>query len=439
MTVSEAIRRRWTGDTWRNWAGNQWATPARVERPRDEADIVAAVRSAAAEGLPVKVVGAGHSFTDIACTDGVLVTLDDHTGVLAVDHAAGEVTVAAGTRIHDLSPRLRALGLALPNLGDIDVQTVAGAVSTGTHGTGLRWRCISDAVVGFRLVLADGSVLDTADDPEVLAVGRVGLGALGVLSTVTLRCVPAFNLHTVEDGASVDAVLADLDAHVEGTDHFEFFWVPDTRVALTKHHTRTQDEPTGGSWRRRLTQEATENLGFGLVNRVGRRVPALIPRLARALPSSGRVEYVAPSHEVFSSPRRVRFLEMEYAIPRGALPEALAAVRAVVAGLSHPISFPVEVRFLGADDIPLSMATGRDSAFVAVHVYRGTPYEAYFDGVEQIMRAVGGRPHWGKLHRRSAASLAEVYPRLGEFVAVRDRLDPGRRFANAYLDRVLGA
>jgi L-gulonolactone oxidase len=391
-------------------------------------------------------VGAGHSFTDTACTNGVMLSLDDHASVLDVDRATGRVTVEAGIRLHALNRALDALELALPNLGDIDKQSIAGAISTSTHGTGARFQSIAAAVVGFRLVLADGSVLECGDHLPigsdghlVWRLGRVGLGALGVLSTVTLQCVPAFRLHAVERATGVDKLLAALDEHVDGTDHFEFNWIPHTPIALTKHTNRTTEPPTDGEWRRRVEQEVVENGLLGLANRLGRRAPGAVPRLARLIPDTGETVYVAQSHEVFCSPRRVRFVESEWAIPRGALLSAFADLRRLVdERLAHPIGFPVEVRFLAADDVALSTATARETAYVACHVYQGTPHEAYFAGVEDIMSAHEGRPHWGKLHRRNADELRPHYPEFDDFVALRDRLDPEGRFHNAYLDRVLG-
>ncbi len=431
--------------SWQNWAGNQVATPDAIARPGGEDELAEIVRRAGERGRAVRAVGAGHSFTDVACTDGVLVVLDELDRVLRVDHRTGEVTVGAGIRLHELDRRLDEIGLALPNLGDIDRQSIAGAIATGTHGTGLGHHGIADAVRGFRLVTATGEVLECSADatPGSLAhdlwrLGRVSLGALGIMSSVTLACVPSFRLRSVEAATGIDALLADLDRHVETTDHFEFFWVPHTPVALTKHHQRTDQPPSRGRWRRRLRDEAVENVMFGALNRLGRRWPSLVPRLARVLPDPGVRETVAPSHEIFCTRRRVRFVETEWAIPRAALPEALAAVRRLVGRLPHPVNFPVEVRFLGADDAALSMAVGRETAFVACHAYVGTPYEAYFAGVEAIMVDHGGRPHWGKLHRRRLDDLLAVYPALAEFTALRDRMDPTGRFANAYLDRVLG-
>lgn len=438
--------RRTNEHRWRNWGRNQLATPARFAAPTTEDEIVAEVLAAADDDRTVRCYGAGHSFTDTACTDGAMLSLDAHDEVISVDRGTGRVTVAAGIRLSALNRALDDVDLAIPNLGDIDKQSIAGAISTSTHGTGARLRSVADAVVGFRLVCADGTVLECgdhlppgSDGHETWRLGRVGLGALGVLSTVTLQCVPAFRLHAVERATGVDKLLASLDDHVDGTDHFEFNWIPHTPIALTKHNNRTEEPPTPGAWRRHVEQEVIENGMLGLANRLGRRRPSALPRLARMIPDTGDTVYVARSHEVFCSPRRVRFVESEWAIPREALGSAFAELRRLVdEQLPHPVGFPVEVRFLAGDDIPLSTASGRDTAYLACHVFAGTPHEAYFAGVEKIMTAHEGRPHWGKLHRQTAESLRPLYPEFDRFVALRDRLDPLGRFHNAYLDRVLG-
>jgi FAD/FMN-containing dehydrogenase len=290
-------------------------------------------------------------------------------------------------------------------------------------------------------VLGDGTCVDCSPDeePELFHCARVGLGALGIISTVTLNVVPAFNLAVVEEPMRVDAVLADLDAHVEGNDHFEFFWVPHTGWALTKRNNRT-DEPLAprsraSEW---WNDRCLQNYAFGSLCRLGRLRPGWIPRLAKALPSAGRVTYVDQSYRVFASPRLVHFYEMEYAVPRAAGAEALNRIRHFVDSSGLLLNFPVEVRFTAPDDIPLSTASERESCYLAVHVYQGMDHEPYFGGVEAITTELGGRPHWGKLHSLTAASLAERYPQWERFTAVRDRVDPDRRFANAYLDRVLG-
>ena len=426
---------------WRNWAGNQACAPVAVEHPASEDELVALVKTAAAADHPVKVVGSGHSFTDIACTDGYQVQLDRYGRVLEVDEAARTVKVEAGITIADLNAELDRRGLALANLGDIAYQTISGAIATATHGTGVRLGGIATQVTALDLVTADGSVLSCSanENPDVFQCARVSLGALGVVSTVTLQCEPAFHLHAVEEPQRVDKVLDELDALVDGNDHFEFFWVPHTGWALTKRNNRTTF-PVGGrsKWQEFRDKILLENVAFGAACRLGRIRPAWIPRLAKAVPSSGRTEYVDKGWRIFASPRYVHFYEMEYSIPRAACADALNAVRRYVDSSGLHISFPVEVRFTAADDIPLSTATAEDRCYIAVHVYQGMPYEQYFRAVESIMDEHGGRPHWGKLHYQTAPTLAPRYPQWDTFQAVRRRLDPDGRFRNAYLNRVLG-
>ncbi len=389
----------------------------------------------------MRAVGAGHSFTPIVCTDGDLVDLSGYDQVLGVDLDARTVTVQAGIRLTALNQFLATQGLALENLGDIAYQSIAGATSTATHGTGLRFGNLSSRIVGMRLVTGDGSVVEAtpAERGDVLDVARVGVGALGLLSTVTVQCVPAFNLHAVERAELVDEVLERWEDEIAGNDHFEFFWIPGTRWALTKRNQRTTEairpRPRWRAWR---DDYLLTNAAFDVVCRIGRRRPDLIPRVAKLVPSAGPADYVASSASVFASPRLVKFYEMEYAIPRAHLVEALNRVRALVRTLGVPISFPVEVRAVAADDIPLSTAFGRETAYIAVHVYQGTTYDQYFQGVEHIMDDYGGRPHWGKLHYQSAATLAPRYPRWDEFQALRARLDPAGVFTTPYLERVLG-
>ena len=430
-----------TGTRWRNWARNQVAEPFAVHRPSSEHDLAAIVKQASAERRTVKVVGSGHSFTDIACTDGHLVDLSLYNRVLAIDPEARTATVQAGIRLEDLNVHLDRRGLALPNLGDIVYQTIAGATSTSTHGTGPLLTGLAGQIVAMRLVLADGSAVDCSptEESELFHCARVGLGALGIISTVTIGVVPAFNLAAVEEPMRVDDVLDAIDEHVDGNDHFEFYWVPHTGWALTKRNNRTTEAL---SRRGRLVEwrddYLLQNYAFGALCRVGRVRPRWIPKLAKALPSAGRVSYVDRSYRVFASPRLVRFYEMEYAIPREAGVEALGRVRRFVEDSGLLLSFPVEVRFTAPDDIPLSTANGRESCYIAVHVFEGMEYRPYFEGVERIMDAYGGRPHWGKLHFQTATTLAERYPEWERFAAVRDRVDPERRFSNPYLERVLG-
>ncbi|WP_300007307.1 D-arabinono-1,4-lactone oxidase [Pseudonocardia sp.] len=426
--------------TWRNWAGNQHADPVRTVRARDAGDVVDAVRAAARDGLRVTAVGSGHSFTAIAAARDVALVAPADPDRMRLH--GDMVTVPAGLSLRALNAWLWDRGRALPNLGDIDAQTVAGAISTGTHGTGSAHRGIAAQVRALDLVTADGSLrrCSPAEHAEVFAAARIGLGALGVLVDVTLATVPAFRLHAVEATAPVDRVLADLDAYASGNDHFEFYWFPHTDLAITKCNNRTAAAgPVRGRVAGWVGDEVVGNAAFGAVCRLGTALPRLVPRINRlAAEQFAAPEHVARSYRVFTSPRRVRFLEMEYAVPREAVHEAFAGLRAAATRHARAVTFPVEVRVAAADDIPLSTASGRDSAYLAVHVQRGHPHEAYFGAVEDVMTALDGRPHWGKLHTRTAADLRPLYPGFDAFVALRDRLDPDRRFTNPYLDRVLG-
>ncbi len=430
-----------TGQEWTNWAGNQRdAAPVLASASPDElADLV---KKARADGRTVKPVGAGHSFTAAALTGGTRLDLSRLAGLVSEDREQKLVTVGGGTRLAELNRLLAGLGLALPNLGDIDAQTIAGATATGTHGTGARLGCLSTFVDGLTIVDGTGTVIkaDAATHPDVFAAARVGLGALGVVTEVTLRCVDAFVLRAEERPARIADVLPALDEHVAGNDHFEMYWFPYTDRLQTKTNNRvTADDRPLSRWRGWLDDEFLSNTVFGAACRVGRRIPATVRTVARieARALSARV-YTAPSYEVFCTPRRVRFTEMEYALPRAALPSAFAELRKIVDRLPFPVIFPVEMRVSAADDVWLSHGYGRDSAYVAIHQYVGMPYEPYFRAFEQVARDLDGRPHWGKLHWRTAEDLRPAYPRFDDFRAVRDRLDPDRVFANAYTAQVLG-
>lgn len=422
---------------WSNWAGNQRAQPSSVHRPRDADDVAAAVAYAHATGRVVTALGSGHSFTAVGRPDDVAIDCSGLSGVRAHDRAAGTVTVGAGTPLQQLNEHLLVMGLALPNLGDVAYQTISGAISTGTHGTGSRHRGIADQVVSIRLVDGNGTLRHlTGDDARTASVA---LGALGVLTEIELRVVPAFRLRAVECPRPVDRVLEELESTLDEVDFFEFYWVPHTPWALTKRNTITEEPPAPPS---RLEYAyhriLMENVAFGAVCRVGRRVPALIPRLATVLPSSGRREWVDHSHRVFTSPRWVRFTESEWAIPRDLLPDALGAVRAMVDRCGLKLNVPVEVRFGAAESAPLALAEGRDSAYVAVHVFKGMSDELAFRELAAVMRDFGGRPHWGKVHPLRSLDLAPLYPRFDTFLALRDVLDPDGTFLNEYRRRVLG-
>ena len=433
--------------TWQNWAGTASADPARRYWPRTAEGIAEAIGEAVSAGLPVRALGSGHSFTPAAATSGAALDLSHWAGVISADAESGLVTVRSGTTLRSLNAALDVLGLALPNLGDIDEQTIAGAISTGTHGTGARLGGLATQVVALDLVRADGTVVSCSAEqrPDLFAAARVSLGALGVISTVTLRCVPAFALAADERPMPLEEVTARFGEFAAGNDHFEFFWFPYGKRALVKRNNRITARDTKAApdpmpeWRRFWEYEVMENGAFGALCRTGRALPGLIRPLNRlAAATLSKRSYSAPSHRVFVTPRRVRFVESEYEVPRDAVLDVLAELRGSVPRLADPVMFPVEVRVSAADDIWLSTAYGRESAYVAIHQYAGLPYEEYFRLFESITAAVGGRPHWGKMHTLDAERLGVLYPRFADFLRLRDELDPDRVFVNPYLERVLG-
>lgn len=431
------------GTRWRNWGRSQDVTPLHVARPETVDEVIAVVNTARLRGLTVKAIGASHSFTGIAATHGVQVDVSRLDGVYAVDGT--RVTLGAGTNLYQLPSLLDPLGLALTNMGDIDRQTIAGATSTGTHGTGAAFGGLATQVVALTLVTAAGELLRVSEteNAELLPAARLGLGALGIVVEITIECVPSFALRAVEKPEPLADVLDDWMARSSAVDHFEFYWFPHTETALTKsNHRLPADTPSVRqaavtAW---VDDELLSNGVFAMTCGLGTLMPRVIPginNLADKLVAERDITDV--SHRIFVAPRRVRFREMEYAIPRENVPEALRAIQKLVADKGWKISFPVEVRVAAADENWLSTAYGRESGYIAVHrYYREDPTE-YFEAVEAIMKGFGGRPHWGKMNYRDAESLATVYPRFDDFRGVRDRLDPGRLFANEYLDRVLGA
>ncbi len=429
---------------WNNWARTEVAQPIGIVRPADVDELVSIVGSSARAGHRVKAVGSGHSFTGVAITDGVLLDLTQLTGITQADVDTGLVTVLAGTPLHRLSRLLDDLGLAIANLGDIDRQTVAGAISTGTHGTGLRHQGLAGQVHALELVLADGSVVtcSAADRPDLFAAAKVGLGALGVITKVTLQCVAAFLLHADERPLPLLQVLDDLDQLTEANDHFEFYWYPHTSRTFTKRNNRVPaDAPAHplGRFHAWLDDEFLSNDVFEWTNRATTAFPRLTPAVnavvARGL--SART-YTDRSHRVFVSPRRVVFREMEYAVPRSSIRDVLLAIRRWIEASGELVSFPLEVRFAAPDDSWMSTAYDRESAYVAVHQYHLRPYERYFRAVEDIAAEHDGRPHWGKIHWQDAEALRKQVPRLDDFRRIRGEVDPDGTFSNPYLDRVLG-
>jgi L-gulono-1,4-lactone dehydrogenase len=390
----------------------------------------------------VSVAGSGHSFTEAALTDGTMLDLGALSGVIDADREAGLVKVGGGTVLAQLNEELDRLGLGMENLGDIDRQTISGAISTGTHGTGAKLRNISSQVEAMELVLADGSVreLRADGDADLLRAARVGVGALGAISAVTLRCLPAFVLHRVDTPCPREEVLDAFQERADANEHFELFTFPYADSALVLERNRVDGPPRPrGRAAAFLNDIVIENWALEAVSAAGKLFPRAIPSLSRfaAWLASGSTS-TDRSDRIFANERRVRFTEMEYGVPREHGPEALRRVIEWVRGNRYRVFFPIEMRVVAGDDALLSPSHERDTVYIAVHQYRGMEWRPYFEAVEAIMNEYGGRPHWGKRHFQTAATLSERYPRWADFQVARDELDPGRAFTNEYAARTLG-
>jgi len=426
---------------WTNWAGDQGCDPAYIERPGTLDALQKTIARLVERGHRVRASASGHSFTDCALTEGVMIRLDSLTRKLDFDRSSGLFKVEAGAVLHDLNRMLDAEGVAFENLGDIDRQTIAGSISTGTHGTGERFQNVSAQVEALELIAPDGSLVTIDDsEPDLLRAARVAVGSLGVVYSVTMRTVPAYTINRVDSPKPLREVLGSLDELNAGTDHFEFYVFPGTDVALCRESERTQEPPAPKHPAVVYGQEVMlENWVGKAFSAAVRARPELAPRLAElASKGIGRATKVDSSYKVFASERHIKFTEMEYAVPRERGRELIEGVLDIASRPELHVAWPIEVRFVAGDDSLLSPSHEQDTCYVAVHQDRKLAWEPYFRRVEAHARSLGGRPHWGKRHFRTAADLAPAYPRWDAFQAARARLDPEGVFTNAYSDRVLG-
>lgn len=426
-----------------NFSGTVTSTPTQVNSLNHPSQLPKILELASAEGLTVRSVGAGHSFTALVQTQGILLNLDGFQGLEEVDAITHEVVFRAGTRLWQIPGLLKPFGLALENMGDIDRQSIAGAISTATHGTGLGFTGFSGQVTGLKLVLADGSFVraSATENAEIFQAARVGLGAIGIITHVRLRCVPEYLLHSVESIERLSSIVESFVERSKNVDHLEFFWFPGTTKALVKTNTRLESSAAIqapnkiSQW---INDELLSNASLQLLCSLGAAQPRLIPTLnTLATKVLSDRELTDRWHKIYVSPRRVKFSEMEYALPLERFDEAFAELQTYFAKSSAPVVFPVEVRTAGADDTWLGTASGRPSVYIAVHRYIRDNVPHLFDDVEKILRSFGGRPHWGKEHSLVMTDLKEIYPRFTDFQRVRQQVDPTGLMLNPYLRTLL--
>ena len=427
-----------------NWSGSVAFGHEHLAAPTSEEEIVHALALARRRGQGMRVIGGGHSFSPLVATGGTLLSLDRYQGLVHVDPASGLVTLRGGTRLHAIAPLLAAHGLMLETMGDIDHQSIAGAIQTGTHGTGRAFTGFAGTVRGLRIALADGSVLDVdaERDADLFQAARLGLGAFGVICEVTLQTVPAYRLAMVETTEPIDDVVAGFVRTSAQHDHQEFFWFPGTARATVRTSTRVGADAPVVRVPRPLELLQTEMLGngaFGALCRAAAAVPALsgpVAEIASRGFTGPAVTDDAP--RVYVAPRRVRFHESEWAIPAERFAEAFDALHHRLAADRVRVTFPLEIRRIGADDVWLSTAYGRDTVYIAAHRYRAEDPASYLRLVQEVLAPFAARPHWGKQHGLTAAQLRPLYPRFDDARAVRDQADPDGLFLTPYLRDLLG-
>jgi FAD-linked oxidoreductase len=426
---------------WQNWSASVKSAPQAVMKPSSLQDLANLIRTYAQEGRHVRVVGAGHSFTPIVYTDDVLISLDNMQGIESIDAEHNYVTVWGGTRLHKLGNDLLAKGLAQENLGDIDVQSIAGAISTGTHGTGIRFGTIPTQVVGLTLVTASGDILECSetDKPEIFKAAQTSLGLLGIVAKVTLRVVPAKRLHYKGHRERLSSVLANLERYKQENSHFEFLWFPNTDWVQAKFINETGEPVTKTNFLSTLNKIVLENWVYWLLSEMCRIAPPFSATCSKISAAGvAKIDEVDYSHRLFATPRMVKFQEMEYNLPAEHAPEVIRRIDATIKQHHINVHFPVECRFVRGDDIWLSPAYQRDSTYIAVHMFKGMAYTNYFRQVEVIHREHEGRPHWGKMHTQDYRTLSQLYPRWADFLNIRQQLDPHGMFLNDYLRETFG-
>ncbi|MCS7298094.1 MAG: D-arabinono-1,4-lactone oxidase [Bacteroidia bacterium] len=426
--------------SYRNWGRTLAFQPEQLLFPKKEEEIVRVIRQAIEEKKTVRVVGAAHSWTPLIETNHILLSLDRMQGLISLSPTQMTATLWAGTRLYRALPALWKAGFSLLNQGDIDRQSIAGAFSTGTHGTGREFGILATQAIHYRFISGEGKIYDVYPElqPELFRALQVSLGLFGVITQVTLQVTPRYYLRLIKRIEPLEVALEQSEAYLEQYRHFEFFWFPYSEVALVKL-TEVSETPGQTSWWRRwAVDKVWENGAFWVINKLSQWAPQLSPTLCRFASRNMTAEIrVDKAYRIFASPRWVRFREMEYSVPAAAGPEVLREIRRWIDQHSPAVSFPIEYRYVKGDEIPLSPAYGGDRVLIAVHMYYRMPYERYFRGIESIFQAHEGRPHWGKMHTASSAYLQKVYPELESFLTLRQKYDPQGVFLTPFLQRML--
>ena len=415
---------------WNNWSGFQHSQPEHILKPSSIDELKNIVQN----HHKIRVVGAGHSFTPLVCTDATLLSLDHFSGVENVNTALTQANIWSGTRLFNLDQYLEPIQQSLIQQGDIDQQSLAGAVSTGTHGTGLNLHCISAYVEAFELLTASGDILTCSrqDNPNIFEAGRVSLGSLGILTKITMQNKPRYKLKEHVRLCSVKEFFENIDLWKTQHRHIECFAFShaDQLILKTLDITDEDIQPRKLSW-------PSEDALLTICCSLTKSFPALNPKLQKLLGVFIKpTTFVDWSIQIFPTPRETKFNEMEYQISVESGMECLEAVLTALKNAKAQTFFPVEFRFVKGDDIWLSPFYQQDSISISVHQYHKQAPNQLFDEIEPIFQHYRGRPHWGKMHNMGASQLQALYPKWDDFMQLRAQLDPTQKFLNPYLEKL---
>lgn len=399
------ILRTHSADEFINWSGSLRFIPGWQVWPATEEAVCAYVRDATAHSRKIRVAGSGHSSSELVQTPDILMSMRDHRGLIDYDLQSSRATVGAGTVLHDLGSILHGVGLGMQNLGDVDTQTIAGVIGTGTHGSGRKLQNISATLVGVRLVTGAGEVVEWSveEHPDLIDAARVSMGLLGIFTAVRLQLEPTYRLRRREYCARTDDCLTHLDELADEHRNFDFYWYPRRDEVKLRTLNPPEVPPPDLPFARCIKDEE----GF--------------------------------SHEIIARERELKFEELEYFVPAAAGPACFKEVRRRI--LEHHrahVGWRVLYRLIASDQGFLSPVHGRDSVAISVHQNASLPYQEYFDDIEPILRAHDGRPHWGKKHSLHGRELASLYPRWTDFMKLRRELDPHGVFLTEAMARLLG-
>lgn len=414
---------------WSNWSGSVEAKPAQVVRPKTIAELAELVKAAS----KVRVVGAGHSFMPLCETDGTLLHLADMEGDVTVDPATNRAWAPAGCPLSKLTEILWQKGYSLINQGDVNPQALAGAIGTGTHGTGATLGTLSTAARAFELMTHDGSVVrcSPSENPDLFQAQRLSLGLFGVATRIDIDVLPAYHLEERLEVYPLAEISERWDELAAANRHVEFFVFPYADLAMLKI---LQPKPSEGEMKE---QRDMDDEAFRKVCEINKMFPFTVGFLQkRLLPKEMKRRRVGPAYKIFPSERTVKFEEMEYELPRANGWPALREVIAWIRKKHLPVAFPFEFRLVAPDDIWLSPFQGREGASISMHQYHKMAWREIFAEAEKIFRAHDGRPHWAKRHTLTTADVHKLYPDAVKFCAVRDTIDPGAKFANAHLSKL---